>query len=78
VFGNPRGHRLDFTKITQLWLPALAKQWAREKAPAVHPNSLLHMLYALNELSRALSLREDRAQTPRRWDAPTSRRCWPG
>ena len=43
---------------------ALAKQWAREKAPAVHPNSLLHMLYSLNELSRALRRREDRGTNP--------------
>jgi len=64
VFGKAQAYRADFTAISQPWLRALAKQWAREKAPAVHPNGLTHMLYAVNELSRALARREDRGQDP--------------
>ena len=64
VFGKTQAHRLDFTSISQRWLRALAKGWAREKAPVVHPNGLTHMVYALNELSRALARRADRGEDP--------------
>ncbi len=64
VFGKPQAYRLDFSAITQPWLRALAKQWMREKAPVVHANQLRQMLYALNQLSRALARRDDRGASP--------------
>jgi hypothetical protein len=78
VFGKEQAYRMDFTAISQPWLKALAKQWAREKAPSVHPNGLTHMLYAVNELSRALARARTTAWIPQHWAARTSARCWSG
>jgi integrase len=64
VFGTTQAYRADFTALAQPWLRVLAKEWAREKVPSVHPNCLTHMIYALNELSRSLARREDQGVHP--------------
>jgi integrase len=64
VFGKAQASRLDFSMLSQPWLRLLAKEWAREKAPAVSAGSLTEVVYALRELSRALARREDGGADP--------------